>query len=46
MKALITMDLLDDLKHGTGHSELYSEREQRIGINVPSYVYKDGLNTL
>lgn len=46
MKALITMDLLDDLKHGTGHSELYSEREQSIGINVSRYVYKDDLNIL
>lgn len=46
MEALITMVVPDDLKLTTGQSELCSERKQQIGINVPSYVCKDDLDTL
>lgn len=46
MEALQTMVLPDDLKLATGQNELCSGREDRIGVNVPSYVCKDDLDTL
>lgn len=46
MAALITMVVPDDLRLTTGQRELCSERKQRIGINVPSYVCKGDLDTL
>lgn len=46
VEALIIMVIPDDLKLSTGQSELGSGREPRIGINVPSYMCKDDLDTL
>lgn len=38
MEALRAMVLPDDLKLATGQSGLYSRREQRMKVNIPSYV--------
>lgn len=44
MEALGTMVLPDDLKLTTGQNELCSGREQRIAVNILSYVCKDDLD--
>lgn len=45
MEALGTVVLPDDFKVATGQSELYSGKEQRRGVNIPSYVAKDDLES-